>query len=112
GLLGESVRDAIADDVVNAAYEVIAGKGATNYAIGLAGTEIIEAVLRNEHRVMPVSALLDDWYGIKDVCMAVPTVVDRQGVGRSLRQPLQDGELGALHDSAQVIRATLSELGF
>lgn len=112
GLLGESVRDAIADEVVNAAYEVIAGKGATNYAIGLAGTEIIEAVLRNEHRVMPVSALLDDWYGIKDVCMAVPTVVDRQGTGRTLRQPLQDGELGALHDSAQVIRATLRELGF
>ena len=112
GMLGESVRDGIAEEVVNAAYEVIAGKGATNHAIGLAGTEIIEAVLRDEHRVMPVSALLDDWYGIKDVCMAVPSVVDRRGVGRNLRQPLQDGELGALHDSAQIIRATLTELGF
>lgn len=112
GLLGESTRDAIADEVVNAAYEVIAGKGATNHAIGLAGTEIIEAILRDEHRVMPVSALLDDWYGIKDVCMAVPTVVDRQGAGRNLRQPLQDGELGAMHDSAQVIRDTLTRLGF
>lgn len=112
GMLGESVRDGIAEEVVNAAYEVIAGKGATNHAIGLAGTEIIQAVLRDEHRVMPVSALLDDWYGIKDVCMAVPSVVDRRGVGRNLRQPLQDGELGALHDSAQIIRATLTELGF
>ncbi|MCC2593599.1 L-lactate dehydrogenase [Tessaracoccus sp. OS52] len=112
GKLGESARDEIADDVVNAAYEVIEGKGATNYAIGLAGTEIIEAVLRDENRVMPVSGLLDDWYGISDVCMSVPTIVGGHGAGQSLRQPLQDGELGAMHDSAQIIRATLADLGF
>ena len=112
GKLDESTRDSIADQVVNAAYEVIAGKGATNYAIGLAATRIIESVLRDEHRVLPVSSLVEDWYGIKDVCLSVPTIVDRQGAGHTLRQPLTDGELGCMHESADAIRYTLNSLGF
>lgn len=112
GRLGESERDDIADQVVNAAYQVIAGKGATNYAIGLSGAEIIEAVLRDEHRVLPISSRMDDWFGISDVCLSVPTIVDVKGAGRTLRLPMTDGELGAMHDSAQIIRSTLTQLGF
>ena len=106
------VAEACEVAVVNAAYEVIAGKGATNYAIGLAATRIIESVLRDEHRVLPVSSLVEDWYGIKDVCLSVPTIVDRQGAGHTLRQPLTDGELGCMHESADAIRYTLNSLGF
>ena len=112
GKLDESTRDEIADRVVNAAYEVIEGKGATNYAIGLAATRIIESILRDEHRVLPISGLVDDWHGIKDVCLSVPTIVDSQGAGRSLRLHLTDGELGCMHESADAIRHTLNSLGF
>ncbi len=112
GRLGESVRDDIADRVLNAAYEVIAGKGATNYAIGVSGARIIEAMFNDEHRVLPVSSHLSGWHGISDVCMSVPTIVDRRGVGMSVEIPLQDGELGAMHDSADAIRATLRRIGF
>ncbi|RMB62175.1 L-lactate dehydrogenase [Tessaracoccus antarcticus] len=112
GRLGESVRDDMADRVVNAAYEVIAGKGATNYGIGVSGTRIIEAMFNDEHRVLPVSSLLEGWHGISDVCMSVPTIVDRLGVGMTLEMPLQDGELGCMHDSAEVIRSTLRRIGF
>lgn len=112
GRLGESERDDIADQVVNAAYEVIAGKGATNLAIGLAATEIIRAVLRDEHRVLPISTRLEGWHGISDVCLSAPTVVDHRGAGPVLGLPMTDGELGAMHDSAQVIRNTLTDLGF
>lgn len=112
GRLGESVRDDIADSVVNAAYTVIEGKGATNYAIGVAGARIIEAMFNDEHRVLPVSSMLEGWHGISDVCMSVPTIVDRLGVGRNIEIPLQDGEHGAMHDSADAIRATLRRMGF
>ena len=112
GKLDEATRDEIADRVVNAAYEVIAGKGATNYAIGVAAARIIESVLRDEHRVLPVSSLVEDWYGINDVCLSVPTIVDRHGTGRLLRLPLTDGELGCMHESAQAIRYTLKSIGF
>lgn len=112
GRLGESVRDDIADRVVNAAYTVIEGKGATNYAIGVSGARIIEAMFNDEHRVLPVSSMLDGWHGMSDVCMSVPTIVDRLGVGRNIEIPLYDGELGAMHDSADAIRATVRRMGF
>lgn len=112
GKLGECVRDDIADRVVNAAYQVIEGKGATNYAIGVSGARIIEAMFNDEHRVLPVSSMLNGWHGISDVCMSAPTIVDRLGVGRNIEIPLQDGELGAMHDSAEAIRATVRRMGF
>ncbi|MHA7862214.1 L-lactate dehydrogenase [Tessaracoccus sp. Y36] len=112
GQLSREVRERIAEQVVGAAYEVIEGKGATNYAIGLAGTRIIQAVLRDEHRVLPVSSYLENWQGISDVCMSVPHVVDGKGVGRALELPLTDGELRRLRDSADHIREAARRLGF
>lgn len=112
GQLGTEARDRIAEQVVGAAYEVIEGKGATNYAIGLAGTRILQAVLRDEQRVMPISAMLDDWFGISDVCMAVPHVVGAAGAGRALKLPLTDTELSRLRDSATHIRQAARRLGF
>lgn len=112
GKLGPAVRERISDEVVNAAYRIIEGKGATNYAIGLAGTKILEGVLRDERRVMPVSTLLHDWHGISDVCMSVPTVLDRRGVGLRLPLPVSDDELRKLEASAETIRSQARALGF
>lgn len=112
GQLGQVQCDEIAHRVVNAAYEVIEGKGATNYAVGLAGSRIIEAVVRDERRVLPVSTLIDDWHGISDVCMSVPTVVDRHGADVRIELPLSDRELDQLTSSANSIRATARRLGF
>ena len=63
-LFSGDVRASIHDDVVHAAYKIIAGKGATNYAIGLSGARIVEAVLRDEHAVLPVSTVLHDYRGV------------------------------------------------
>lgn len=109
---GEKERAEIAHQVVNAAYEIIAGKGATNYAIGLAGSRIIESVLRDERRVLPVSTMLDNWHGISDVCMSVPTVVDRMGADERLMLPVSSAELERLKASADSIRETARSLGF
>ena len=112
GQLGESKRDEIADRVVRAAYEVIDGKGATNYAIGLAGTRIIQAILRDENAVLSVSSLLDDWHGISDVCMSVPHILGAGGVRQALRLPVSDDELDKLRASADSIRSVVRRLGF
>ncbi len=111
GPLTPQVQEAIAHDVVHSAYEIIAGKGATSYAIGLAASRVIEAVLNDEHRVMPVSSLLDDYHGIGDVCLSVPTLVSHAGAGRLLRPPLSDAELAALRHSADTLRATAQQFG-
>lgn len=112
GPLNDGDRARIADEVVNSAYKIIEGKGATNYAVGLAGTRIIEAILMNEHSVLPVSSLLTDYYGISDVCLSVPSIVGRRGVYEQLQVPLSDAEYDGLKASADHLRAVAREFGF
>ncbi len=69
--------DAIAVDVRDAAYKVIKGKGATNYAIGLSSARIVEAILRDEHAILPVSTVLQGFHGVNG--MALSVALDRLG---------------------------------
>jgi L-lactate dehydrogenase len=105
-------RTQIFQDVKTAAYQVIQGKGATNYAIGLATARILEAVLHDENRILPVSSLLTDYHGISDVCLSVPTIVNHKGAGQALPVPLNDAELAGLRNSADTIRGVIRSLGF
>lgn len=105
-------RKAMATDVVQAAYEIIKGKGATNYAIGASASRIIEAIVRDEKRVLPVSTIVHDFHGISDVCLSVPTVVGAGGAERQLDIPMTDEEIAGLRASADSIRDTARGLGF
>jgi L-lactate dehydrogenase len=109
--LDEAARDAIQARVVGAAGEIIRGKGATNYAIGLATARIIEAILFDERQILPVSSLLDGPAGISDVCLSLPSVVDRSGVGTVLPVPLSDAEAEGLRRSAETVRDVGRQLG-
>ena len=111
-MLDDSVREAIHHDVVRSAYEIIEGKGVTNYAIGLSVASILASIVRDEHRIMPVSSLLEDWLGISDVCMSVPTIVARDGVGRKLVPVVTPREYDGLRLSAQSIRDVARQFGF
>jgi L-lactate dehydrogenase len=110
--LPEEDRNHIFDNVRNAAYQIIRGKGATNYAIGLATAQILEAVLNDEQRVLPVSSRLDGYLGISDVCMSVPSIVNRSGVEATLEIPMNEPERESLRRSADTIRNTIRTLGF
>jgi L-lactate dehydrogenase len=109
--LDATAREEIVRRVVGAAGEIIRGKGATNYAVGLAAARVIEAVLRDERQVLPVSSLLDGVAGISDVCLSIPSVVDRGGVDTVLPVPLSEDESEGLRRSADTVRAVIRQLG-
>ncbi len=109
--LDERTRASIAEQVVRSAETIIRGKGATNYAVGLSTARIVEAVLNDEGRVLPVSSLLDGQYGIADVCLSLPTVLDRGGVRAVLTPPMTGEETAALRRSADAVRAVARSLG-
>jgi len=111
GPLTAEVRETMTREVIDSAYRIIAGKGATNYAIALAGSRIIEAVLRDERRVLPVSTLLDGYYGLSDICLSVPTVVGRGGAERQLEVPMSDDEKANLRRSADALRGVAQRFG-
>lgn len=106
-----SEYDAIRKEVAEGAYRVIQGKGATNYAIGLATAEILEALLRDENRILPVSSVLDGAYGLSDVALSVPSLVNRQGVGEVLELPISDEDRAGLQKSAETLKANAKSLG-
>jgi L-lactate dehydrogenase len=99
--------DSIANLVKRAAYRVIEGKGATNYAIGLSGARIVEAILNDENAILPVSSLLTNYHGVSDVAMSVPTLVNRQGAARTIEVGMDDRELELFKASAAAIADSL-----
>lgn len=109
--LDGDAQDRIAREVVTAAERIIRGKGATNYAVGLAATRVIETILRDENSVQPVSSLVDGRYGITDVCLSLPSIVNRGGVASMLDIPMSDKEIDLLKASAGEVRAVAASLG-
>ena len=102
--------DEIAVDVRDAAYKVIQGKGATNYAIGLSSARIVEAILRDEHAVMPVSTVLRDFHGIDGVALSVPSIVSAAGAVPIRTTAFSDRELELLRQSADALTAVAASL--
>ncbi|MCT1394928.1 L-lactate dehydrogenase [Microbacterium sp. p3-SID338] len=102
--------DEIAVDVRDAAYKVIQGKGATNYAIGLSSARIVEAILRDEHAVMPVSTVLRDFHGIDGVALSVPSIVSAAGARPIRTTAFSDRELELLRQSAEALTAVAESL--
>jgi L-lactate dehydrogenase len=109
--LDQDAEDRIAIEVITAAQRIIAGKGATNYAIGLAAARVIEAVVRDESRVLPVTSLLDGHFGLSGVCLSLPAVVNRSGVEGVLDVPMSAPETEALGLSADAVRSVATALG-
>ncbi|KWX67759.1 L-lactate dehydrogenase [Mycobacterium sp. NAZ190054] len=107
----EENRRRISAEVVGAAHQIIAGKGATNLAIGLSSARIIEAVLGDQHRVLPVSTVQQGAHGISGVALSLPTVVTAHGAGQVLEVALSDAERSGLQASARTLREAQQSLG-
>lgn len=99
-------------ETVSAAYQIIERKGATYYAIGTGLLRLVEAILRDQNTVLSISSLIDGYYGIQDVCLSLPSVVDRGGVERAISLDLDAAEIAGLRKSAEVLRTTLAKLNF
>jgi L-lactate dehydrogenase len=96
--------------VRRAAPDIIERKGYTSYAIASCVVRICEAVLRDEHTVLPVSTMTRGQHGIEGVYLSLPCVVGRGGVERVIELPLDKAELEGLQASAAVLQRTLKSL--
>ncbi len=94
----------------DAAYAIIQRKGATYYAVAAGLMRIVEAILRDQRTVLSVSSLVEGHYGLSDVCLSMPTVINRSGVERVLKLELNDAEAAGLLRSAEVLKATIARL--
>jgi len=107
---GKKSFDAIFEEVKTSAYKIIEAKGATYYAIALALVKIVESILRDENSVLPVSTLINNYYGINDVCLSIPSIVDKNGVKKFLKLKLSLKEQGQLKHSAKTLKGVIKDL--
>ncbi|MFB6150377.1 MAG: L-lactate dehydrogenase [Haloarculaceae archaeon] len=103
-------RENIEEKVRGAAYEIIDRKGATYYAIALATAEIIESIVRDENSILTVSTLMDGHYGLNDVYLSLPCVVNRGGIRRVVDLDLSESEREELVESGEVLKSQIEKL--
>lgn len=104
------VKEEISEKVKNAAYDIIEKKGSTYYAVALGVAQITQAILRDEDTVLTVSSLLQGEYGIEDVSLSLPTVIDNDGIRNVLELDLNEEEKEAFIESANLMKDVISKL--
>ena len=100
----------ISDQVKNAAYKIIEKKGATFYAVALGVSRIARAILRDENAVLTVSSLMEGYYGVEDMSLSLPTIINSNGIERVLELPLSEKEEKSFKNSAEHLKENIKEL--
>lgn len=90
--------------VRDAAYEIIAKKGATYYGIGATLARITKAILNNEQAIFPLSVYLEGQYGQEDLYIGAPAIIGREGVRQIIEIPLADAEQEKMNQSAKLLK--------
>ena len=109
-LLSKDKLDALIQDTRQVAAKVIEQKGATIHAPGNAISTIIEAVVRDQKKVIPVATALDGDYGFSDVTMGVPAVIGKNGVEKIIELELNDEEKDGLQKSYDSVKNAISNV--
>ncbi len=90
--------------------EVIRRKGGAGYAVGVGIAEVIHSIALDRRRILPVSTRMTGQYGMREVCLSIPTVVGRRGVMATHEIELWPREVAGLHGSAKALAETWSKL--
>ena len=107
----EEIESVISNDVKNSAYEVINRKGATAFAVAVAIVRIVEALLGDEKTILTVSTLLNNYLGVNDVYLSVPTILGKNGIEKVFDINLSDKEKNLFISSANLMRQYIDNLG-
>jgi len=104
-------QNAIFERTKGSGAEVIKRKGGAGWAVGIAIRDVIHAVLLNKHALLPVSSLIQGAYGIRDICLSIPSVMGRRGIEKQVEIKLWPKEQMALQQSARALAETVAKAG-
>jgi L-lactate dehydrogenase len=112
---GEKIEDtperrALCDKAAHAGIEVFRKKRNTCYAIGQAAAYVIESILLNERRTVPLSVKIDGFLGVDGVCLSLPVVVGSRGIERILHPDLNELEAEQFRAAARAVREVIEEV--
>lgn len=85
-------------------------KGGSGFGVGISIREVVHSLIQDSRKILPVSTLQQGLYGLRDVCLSVPTEVGCGGARRQIELPLTPKERMALSNSAKVLRETIDQV--
>ena len=103
-------QNAVFERTRGSGAEVIKKKGGAGWAVAVAIRDVIHAIALNQNRLLPVSSLQQGVYGLRNICLSVPTVVGRRGVIDQVEINLWPKEKLALQNSAKALQDTLAKV--
>ena len=103
-------KDEVEEYVRKSGASVIQRKGATFYAVSMSVCHVCQCLLSGIDTTLTVSTLLNGEYGIDDVCLSLLNVVGNKGAHSKIMLPLNDEEIKALHNSANVLKDLIKGL--
>lgn len=103
-------EDIIAERVRIAAQEIIKRKGATNHAIGLVTATLLRWILRGERRIITVSTVLQNQFGLSNVAISLPSIVSEKGVEKVIETSMSDEEKSKFLHSAKVLKSAIKQI--
>jgi L-lactate dehydrogenase len=98
------------EETKTAGATLIKLKGGSSTAVGLSIREVVEVLARDSRRVLPVSTLQQGLYGVRDVCLSVPTIVGCGGTQKQLELALTPKESLGIASSARVLREIIDQV--
>ncbi|MFZ2353294.1 L-lactate dehydrogenase [Paucilactobacillus nenjiangensis] len=99
----------IEDETRHKAYEIINRKGATYYGVATCLMRISRAILRDENAILPVGAALDGEYGLNDIFIGTPAVINGSGLAKVIEVKLDDREKDLMAKSAATLRQVTAD---
>jgi malate dehydrogenase len=108
-LMAKDRVEALCERTRNGGAEIVGllKSGSAFYAPGASAALMVEAILKDENRLLPCAVCADGEYGLKDVYIGLPAVLGRQGLKKIVDLKLNADELAALKKSADSIRENI-----
>ncbi len=109
-LIDEEKLNQIVERTKKGGGELVALMGTSAwYAPGSAAAEMVEAIVRNQKRVLPVCAYLDGQYNLNDIYIGVPVVLDENGISKIIEIELNEDEQALMNKSAEAVKKVMKD---
>ena len=109
GYTDELVED-VEQKIRDRAYKIIETKKSTYFAIGFVVSKIVSALRQSTSTIYPVCSLVEGEYGLENVVLGLPSMINDEGVKILAGYPLTDRERDALHASSRVVQQAISDI--
>ena len=111
-LMDQKTQDELIERTRKGGGEIVSllKTGSAYYAPSASAVEMVEAILQDQNKILPCSALLDGEYGQKGLFIGVPCQLDGKGLNKVIEIQLTDEEKKSFNESVLAVKNTLTEL--